>query len=408
MPESFGARLRQRREERQIDLLAIAAQTKIKLALLEALERDDVSQWPAGIFRRAYIRTYAHAIGLEPDVVLREFLEVHPEPAGVAYTATTAAAAAAEEASRRSAAPPTRLRTIVDSAIGSLARLRRPGTGDDVPPPGSSPHEHAPGFERAPGRERTAGAGSQAESERRNADVPEPDELDGGGAPEAVPPQGAGDEREEFAAKSSGAGQANATAGSPGNGTASAEEAVGEAAALESRLEEVAEVCTALGQADSRTDMQRLLGDLARVLDATGLIVWLWDEPPGELRPALVHGYSDRVVAHLPTVTRDADNATAAAFRTGTTCAVAATAQATAALAVPLLDPDGCSGVLAIELQQGIKPAGTVRAIALLLAAALAQVVSRSQSDGNYPAAEPPLPAAETPGPPRPPLKVRR
>ena len=69
MPESFGARMRQRREERGIDLIAIAEQTKIKLALLEALERDDVSHWPSGIFRRAYIRTYAQFIGLDPDVV---------------------------------------------------------------------------------------------------------------------------------------------------------------------------------------------------------------------------------------------------------------------------------------------------------------------------------------------------
>ena len=34
MPESFGARLRQQREARQIHLLAISEQTKIKLALL--------------------------------------------------------------------------------------------------------------------------------------------------------------------------------------------------------------------------------------------------------------------------------------------------------------------------------------------------------------------------------------
>jgi len=46
MPESFGARLRQRREEQQIALSAIAEQIKIKSSLLEALERDDVSHWP--------------------------------------------------------------------------------------------------------------------------------------------------------------------------------------------------------------------------------------------------------------------------------------------------------------------------------------------------------------------------
>src|SRR6476469_5384445 len=80
MSETFGARLRQRREEQGIALSTIAEQTKIKLSLLEALERDDVSRWPSGIFRRAFIRAYAHAIGLQPDVVVREFVEIFPDP----------------------------------------------------------------------------------------------------------------------------------------------------------------------------------------------------------------------------------------------------------------------------------------------------------------------------------------
>ena len=75
MLEKLGARLRQRREEQQIALSTIAEQTKIKLSLLEELERDDVSHWPTGIFRRAFIRAYALAIGLDPDVIVREFLE---------------------------------------------------------------------------------------------------------------------------------------------------------------------------------------------------------------------------------------------------------------------------------------------------------------------------------------------
>ena len=80
MSESFGARLRQQRERQQIALTSIAEQTKISLSLLEGLERDDVLRWPAGIFRRAFVRAYAHAIGLEPDLVVREFLELHPDP----------------------------------------------------------------------------------------------------------------------------------------------------------------------------------------------------------------------------------------------------------------------------------------------------------------------------------------
>src|SRR5581483_8465988 len=80
MTDTLGARLRQRREARQIRLAAIADQTKIKVSLLEALERDDVSHWPGGIFRRAFIRAYAEAIGLDPDVTAREFLEFYPDP----------------------------------------------------------------------------------------------------------------------------------------------------------------------------------------------------------------------------------------------------------------------------------------------------------------------------------------
>ena len=125
MPESFGARLRQQREARQIDLVAISEQTKIKLALLDAVEHDDVSHWPSGIFRRAYIRAYAQFIGLDPDVILREFLEVHPDP-GDSIVASVAGAAAAEEEYAKHA-PSMRFRSIVGSALGSLTRLRRPG-----------------------------------------------------------------------------------------------------------------------------------------------------------------------------------------------------------------------------------------------------------------------------------------
>src|SRR5262245_50130978 len=136
MPESFGARLRMRREERQIALTSIADETKIKLALLEGLERDDVSHWPSGIFRKAYLRTYAHMIGLDPDETLREFLELYPDPADV-FEATTVALAGTGDPARR-AAPPTRLRSMVDSAIGSLARLRRhAGTDDQGPQQGT-------------------------------------------------------------------------------------------------------------------------------------------------------------------------------------------------------------------------------------------------------------------------------
>src|SRR5437588_2199489 len=118
MAESFGARLRQQRERQQIALTSVAHQTKIGLALLEGLERDDVSHWPAGIFRRAFLRAYAQIVGLEPDAVVREFLEIYPDPAEVSEAATpdTYGTSAGQR-------PPSRLGCLIASAMGSLFRV---------------------------------------------------------------------------------------------------------------------------------------------------------------------------------------------------------------------------------------------------------------------------------------------
>jgi transcriptional regulator with XRE-family HTH domain len=76
---SFGRRLRLQRERLGISLEAIAASTKIKRSLLADLESDDVSKWPQGIYRRAFVRAYAAAIGMPAEAVLAEFVELFPE-----------------------------------------------------------------------------------------------------------------------------------------------------------------------------------------------------------------------------------------------------------------------------------------------------------------------------------------
>ena len=336
MPESFGARLRQQREARHVDLLAIASQTRIKLALLEALERDDVSHWPAGIFRRAYLRTYAEFIGLDPDVALREFLEVHPDPESVAD-----ALAAAAEAARRNGPPPTRLRTMVDSAIGSLAKLRPPAVERARPAGATAPQNEAPPALGDPGPA-TPPAAASGQDEPTDNRLPEP-------------------------------------APSPGLEPANPDTAgLALETAAESTLEAIAHLCTEFGRAVDRSDIQQLVQEAAAALNATGLVVWHWDEVAGALKPALVHGYSERVLAHLPVVRPDADNVTAASFRSANTCEIAATAHRSGALVIPMLVPEGCAGVLALEIPEGVRPSRSARAAAALLAAALAQLLRRS------------------------------
>ena len=77
--ESFGKWLRRERERRQITLESVADLTKINIGLLKGLERDDLSRWPSGLFRRSFIRAYATATGLDAEAVVLEFLVHFPD-----------------------------------------------------------------------------------------------------------------------------------------------------------------------------------------------------------------------------------------------------------------------------------------------------------------------------------------
>lgn len=82
---AFCTTLRTHREQLGITLSDIADATKINIALLAALERGDVSRWPGGIFRRAFFREYALAIGLSPEPLLGEFARLFAdEPSAAA------------------------------------------------------------------------------------------------------------------------------------------------------------------------------------------------------------------------------------------------------------------------------------------------------------------------------------
>jgi len=74
----FGTKLRDARERKGVSLRAIADATKISVAALEALERNDVSRLPGGIFSRAFVRSYALEVGLDPDTTIQEFVAQFP------------------------------------------------------------------------------------------------------------------------------------------------------------------------------------------------------------------------------------------------------------------------------------------------------------------------------------------
>ena len=79
-----GAKLRRAREARGISLRQVAAATKISVGVLEALERNDISRLPGGIFSRAFVRSYAVEIGLDAEQTVRDFIEQFPHDSVVA------------------------------------------------------------------------------------------------------------------------------------------------------------------------------------------------------------------------------------------------------------------------------------------------------------------------------------
>jgi len=80
---SFGARLKQEREQRGITLDAVALSTKIGTRFLRALEEDHFDHLPGGIFNRGFVRAYARCVGLDEDQTIADYLvasgEVQPK-----------------------------------------------------------------------------------------------------------------------------------------------------------------------------------------------------------------------------------------------------------------------------------------------------------------------------------------
>jgi cytoskeleton protein RodZ len=77
----FGQKLRDARERRGLSLRQIANATKISMITLEALERNDIARLPGGIFSRAFVRSYALEVGLEPESTIEEFMGQFPHEA---------------------------------------------------------------------------------------------------------------------------------------------------------------------------------------------------------------------------------------------------------------------------------------------------------------------------------------
>jgi cytoskeleton protein RodZ len=117
----FGRKLREARERRGLSLRQISNATKISVPTLEALERNDITRLPGGIFSRGVVRSYALEVGLEPESTIDEFMGQFPHDSVTAGHPTTTQIEDHEavESDRRMASAFLRL-AVISVAVGGL------------------------------------------------------------------------------------------------------------------------------------------------------------------------------------------------------------------------------------------------------------------------------------------------
>jgi hypothetical protein len=147
-------------------------------------------------------------------------------------------------------------------------------------------------------------------------------------------------------------------------------------------LKAAADLATDFGRVQDLGDLKQLIARAASLTDASGVVVWLGNSQGGDLRPVLTHGYSPAVVTRLAPVPRSANNAAAAAYRSGTLQVVPSQPFSSGAIVAPILGPDGCIGALSAEFR-GAEASEPVQAFAAIVAAHLAGVLAASPEQAS-------------------------
>jgi hypothetical protein len=154
-------------------------------------------------------------------------------------------------------------------------------------------------------------------------------------------------------------------------------------------LKEAAAICTDLGRVSQSIEISVLLDRAGKVLNASGVIVWMASTDGRELYPAASAGYDDRLLARIGAIPRNAANVTAGALRDAAPRTSAGSGSAAAALAVPLMTPLGPVGVLSAELREINEVDDTRMAVATIFAAQLATLLG-SMATPSVDSSEPP------------------
>jgi hypothetical protein len=107
------------------------------------------------------------------------------------------------------------------------------------------------------------------------------------------------------------------------------------------------------------------------------------------LRPVLAHGYAPQILARISAVPCSADNAAAAAYRTGTLQVVQSHlggsngAAVAGAIVAPILAAEGCIGALSAEINNGGEGSEAIQSVAAIVAAQLASILAATSTEAG-------------------------
>ena len=76
--ESLGQLLKHARESRKLSLEDVSKSTKISLKVLGALEADELSKLPSGVYARVFVKTYGGFLGVGPQAMQQFEQARHP------------------------------------------------------------------------------------------------------------------------------------------------------------------------------------------------------------------------------------------------------------------------------------------------------------------------------------------
>jgi len=140
---SFGENLRREREMRGVTLEEIAESTRISTRLLRALEQEQFSELPGGVFTRSFIRHYADYLGLDSERVLAEYRQVAQPESEYDLNRLPAASSTSKPTSRGGAIPWVVAAILLGGGYATYRYAHRPESSLQVVLPAASESTNA-------------------------------------------------------------------------------------------------------------------------------------------------------------------------------------------------------------------------------------------------------------------------